>query len=298
MTASSAWATTPGQYTPIAATGSQSISITNNGNHADTSGSGIGTKTLSLDDVTGSATSAAGGGSASISLKQGGGGGLGGGLGGNASANARAHTIYQYVFTATVPGLVQSIMQGGAFGVTSCSAGIGATCQLQQTTSYIANATSITGSYNIAASGYADGTVSANGYGPTSTSAFTQACGYGHSSTPGCSFGSASGTFSILGVLAVNSASLSANSFYGFIDLDTTGRLFEGGQVTTFIDPMVSLNLPGVDPNNFILSLSPGFTSGAVSAVPEPAAWTMMILGLGAIGASLRRRAGRRVQPA
>ena len=68
---------------------------------------------------------------------------------------------------------------------------------------------------------------------------------------------------------------------------NTNGRLTFGsnsGQVITRID--LTSSQAALEADNF----------GVIAAVPEPGTWGMMLLGFGAIGASLRRR--RRSQPA
>jgi len=52
------------------------------------------------------------------------------------------------------------------------------------------------------------------------------------------------------------------------------------GTATAFVDPMFEV------PDGYTLVLSPGISNG----VPEPATWAMMLVGLGGLGAVLRRR--------
>lgn len=52
-----------------------------------------------------------------------------------------------------------------------------------------------------------------------------------------------------------------------------------------------TLNLGYLDSNNYD---NTGAISFTISAVPEPASWALMMLGFGAVGATLRRRPARR----
>ena len=219
--------------------------------------------------------------------------------GGSASGNATATVTYQYVFTAKNPGEVFSIINNPMFHAGSCSTSPGQpTCStgnlLSGPTYFIPTATRIAGDWRIDSGGYAYGSVAASGFGPDALSTFSTACGYGRRSGVNCDGASSSGSFSIVGVLAVNDASLAANSFFGSIKLTAGATMQEGGYASSFIDPIVTFALAGVDPNDFTLTLSPGFTNGATvtPSVPEPTSWALMILGFGAIGLAMRRRPG------
>ncbi len=62
-----------------------------------------------------------------------------------------------------------------------------------------------------------------------------------------------------------------------------------------FVDPNAGVGTPheinGMQGN---YSAALPVASGMISAVPEPATWAMMIIGFGAIGAAMRRRAATR----
>jgi hypothetical protein len=119
---------------------------------------------------------------------------------------------------------------------------------------------------------------------------FDLECGYG-AHDPRCG-GDGSDSFAIFGVLGANDASIAANAFFGFITLQASSALFEGGDAYAAIDPVISLNLAGLDPNDFTLTLSRGFlhASPLTSAVPEPAQWALMFVGFGLVGARFRSR--------
>ncbi len=60
--------------------------------------------------------------------------------------------------------------------------------------------------------------------------------------------------------------------------------------VYAYVDPVISLasgftSQPGYNPADYTIEFSPG-----VAAVPEPAAWALLIMGFGAVGAVQRRR--------
>lgn len=213
-------------------------------------------------------------------------------FGASNSGGASATMTYEFAFTATHPGEVFSLIHNAIMGPPiDCQPG--STAQICTNPPpapieyYIADATSISGSYALGADGYARATVSADAWAAPG-SGFTMDCGFG--SFSGCGKDdSRIGTFNIAGGLMANADSIDANSFFGFITLSAHGAVFEGGDFDAFIDPMISLNLPGLDPKDFTLSISPNLTSGA-GGVPEPAAWALMLLGFGGIGASLRRR--------
>lgn len=71
----------------------------------------------------------------------------------------------------------------------------------------------------------------------------------------------------------------SIGSFVGFVSATPLDQA-----TITAQQPLLGFTWPTI--NNLTLG------GASVAAVPEPATWAMMIVGLGAIGASLRRRAG------
>ena len=104
--------------------------------------------------------------------------------------------------------------------------------------------------------------------------------------TAGC--GSHDFTLPINFVRANNYDAGSALDFIGNIKLRSSVLLFgsRGGVASAYLDPTVTLtNAFG---NGYSLSL--GVANGVAAAVPEPAAWSLMLVGFGSIGAALRRR--------
>ena len=296
-------ADTPG-LTILAAAASQSVSIGQAGEGGTSfdgnSWTGLGDHGFGNANGAGFTSAAAGVGTASARIDA---------LG---SGGASATLTYEYVFTARTPGEVVSLVQNRS-NVIGCSGSGTAVCTLGGASYYFPAATTITGTYHleygpygsggsgigggpglIGGAAYTDASVFANGFGPPGLSQFTAACGYSDRSAPGCSTDFAStGQFTIDGVLAVDAASLAANSFYGFIKIGAFARSLEGGHAFATIDPIVSFALPGVDPANFSLTLSPGFTN--TGAVPEPAAWALMLAGFGVVGSMARRTRMRTV---
>ncbi|HEX2815502.1 MAG TPA: PEPxxWA-CTERM sorting domain-containing protein, partial [Phenylobacterium sp.] len=122
----------------------------------------------------------------------------------------------------------------------------------------------------------------------------------GYSGTPdGCGSGSYS--------LALNfvAGSVYANGnpldFYSVISLSASANAgppdlgYAPGTMTAFIDPQITFG-PGINLNDYSLSVG-GVGTALVGApsngVPEPAAWAMMLVGFGGIGAMMRRRRPR-----
>jgi hypothetical protein len=216
-------------------------------------------------------------------------------FGGNASANAETTVTYEYIFTAKNPGEVQSLIHQSMPLLVYCDSRHAGPCDSglpYQPNYYIPAATKIDGAFTISSEGYARGTVSADGYAPGGLGQFELECGYGGHDRR-CNGGhGGDGTFEVFGVLGANDASVAANSFFGFVTLRASAALFEGGRAYAAIDPVISLNLAGVDPNDFTLTLSPGFVNAGPgdAGVPEPAQWALMLAGFGLVGVTARRR--------
>ncbi|PZN92465.1 MAG: hypothetical protein DCF31_16250 [Alphaproteobacteria bacterium] len=69
-----------------------------------------------------------------------------------------------------------------------------------------------------------------------------------------------------------------------------------GLSIPAFANPGGSLYQSGnfFQAGQFYADRSAGFSIGGAAAVPEPASWALMIIGFGAIGTTLRRRAAVR----
>lgn len=78
---------------------------------------------------------------------------------------------------------------------------------------------------------------------------------------------------------------LSANAHVGSADDEDVIRPVHG-YAFAYVDPVFAINDRF---GGYRLYLSPGITNGVV-AVPEPAGWTLLVTGFGAVGAALRRR--------
>lgn len=87
----------------------------------------------------------------------------------------------------------------------------------------------------------------------------------------------------------------SGTDFSGYLDLiayagfiGTSSSLFN---VQAFIDPVISIDPTFLASNpGFSIVVSQGLGNGEIAAaVPEPAAWVMMLAGFGAIGGAMRR---------
>ncbi len=63
-----------------------------------------------------------------------------------------------------------------------------------------------------------------------------------------------------------------------------------GGSSSTFafVDPVTTLQ--GPDAYKYLIIYSPGLLEGVSTAVPEPSTWTILLLGVGGMGAALRFR--------
>lgn len=81
-------------------------------------------------------------------------------------------------------------------------------------------------------------------------------------------------------------------SIQALVDINNAGG---AASATAYIDPtiMIDPTFAKIDPNyltDFTLSISDGIGNGVEAGVPEPASWALMLLGFGAMGATLRRR--------
>lgn len=101
-------------------------------------------------------------------------------------------------------------------------------------------------------------------------------------------------TFNVLSFL-----DRAGNAIYTITGTQLLGSAATGAQDASNTNPVVSFNFTGADTAVAALRLgSTGSSSDysfeidnlAISSVPEPATWGMMMLGLGIAGASLRRR--------
>lgn len=142
----------------------------------------------------------------------------------------------------------------------------------------------------------------ANGYVPAG---YGNAAGTSVAVGPGVEFGFLDGAnqdtadFTATSLTITDLSFSSASPFYmtftsdtaGFFDnlvvgLDTFGSTYSvNGNTFSFMSP--GTNSPGTQ--------TATFTFGGRGAVPEPATWAMMLIGFGAVGASMRRRKTTRV---
>lgn len=159
----------------------------------------------------------------------------------------------------------------------------------------------ITGDYSLTATGASWGSVVATtGTTEGLQDSFFRTCSLiGYGGTPaGCGAGSYS-----LGLNFVNGSVFAGGDgldFYSLITLSADANAgppnqgYYPGTLDAYIDPMI---LFSADLNLSDYSLSVGGVSAPLTAggngaggVPEPAAWAMMLLGFGGIGAAIRRR--------
>lgn len=132
------------------------------------------------------------------------------------------------------------------------------------------------------------GTMSLAGFGPISSLSFI--------------WGSVD-SFNVLNFL--NSA---GQAIYSITGSQLLGSGATGNQDATTTNPLVTFSFTGTDRNVAALQLTSSNPSPnssdysfeidnlAISPVPEPATWGMMMLGLGLAGASLRRRGSTKVR--
>jgi hypothetical protein len=165
----------------------------------------------------------------------------------------------------------------------------------------------ISGAWSLTADGFSWGSVSA------STGVNELAAGLGSSFSKACSLGNYGGTpddchAGTYGLdLNFVSASVYQNGnpldFISMITLSAAanagpaGLGYYTGTMTAMIDPQINFNInlgdysvtTGAYNPNILIDPNAGGTGG----VPEPAAWALMLLGFGGLGAVLRRRRGQ-----
>ena len=158
----------------------------------------------------------------------------------------------------------------------------------------------VTGDWSLTATGASWGSVVATtGTAQGLQDSFFSACSLiDYSGHPeGCGAGSYS-----LGLNFVNGASyLGGDSldFYSLITLSASANAgppnlgYYPGTLDAYIDPSIFFSAD-LDLSNYSLSVggvgSPLTAGGAAGGVPEPAAWALMLVGFGGIGAAIRRR--------
>jgi hypothetical protein len=75
------------------------------------------------------------------------------------------------------------------------------------------------------------------------------------------------------------------------LEVEASENGFFGGSAFASADPFIGIDPLDLNPDLYSIRLSDGVANGLPpSGAPEPAVWTLMILGLGAAGASLRAR--------
>ena len=106
-----------------------------------------------------------------------------------------------------------------------------------------------------------------------------------HFGTAGC--GTKDFTLPVNFVSATNFVGGSALDFIGNVELTAGSTSIQSGPVDSFLDPTVSFS-SGF--NNQGITLTVGGGQVANGAVPEPASWALMLLGVTSLGVVLRRR--------
>ncbi len=163
---------------------------------------------------------------------------------------------------------------------------------------------SISGSYTLSATGqaYALAGATTGTYIPLDSSlqkSFGATCDYsGYYSSTGPNCGSAGYALDLNFVKGSTFTNGDPLSVYGVISLGTdthagaTGLGGDAGQSSAFIDPTITLN-PLFNTPLYTLNVGsqvvpvPG---GGAGAVPEPAAWALLLAGFGLVGSAARRK--------
>jgi hypothetical protein len=161
----------------------------------------------------------------------------------------------------------------------------------------------IDGDYSLTATGASWGSVAAftgtNELGAGLGGVFSSACSLiNYSGTPS---GCASGSYD-LALNFVNGSTYSDSTSWDFISMITLSASanagppdlgYMPGTLSAYIDPMITFG-PDIDISQYTLSVggvdSPLISGAGAGGVPEPAAWAMMLVGFGGLGAVLRRR--------
>ena len=154
--------------------------------------------------------------------------------------------------------------------------------------------------YAMAGSASVSGYLAYDGFSDASLTIYGAGCGTNECHVEGgaASNGLLPSHFSQSGTLH-----LSLLTGYTFsVDLDTGSRFLcdvcdaetpGHGHVTSMIDPVFSIDPAWLSshPGSYSLSFSQGVGNAFAAAVPETRTWAMLILGFGAVGATMRRRA-------
>ena len=110
---------------------------------------------------------------------------------------------------------------------------------------------------------------------------------------PACAGGTCPGSFNYATTISVTSGNGlgSGVGATGRIVLKASTIASDNGAASAWIDPFVTVDPTFGDANLYSVQFSPGVTQGG-AAVPEPDTWSLMMLGVGGVGAVLRT--GRR----
>ncbi|THD50568.1 MAG: PEP-CTERM sorting domain-containing protein [Phenylobacterium sp.] len=121
---------------------------------------------------------------------------------------------------------------------------------------------------------------------------YTDGSGEDAASASVCTDGSCPLGSAFDGALHLLSASGAVRTLTIFIGAEE-GYLTTGDAVAS-ADPFIGVDPIGLNPDIYSIQLSDGISNALPGGVPEPGAWTLMLLGFGGLGAALRASRARR----
>ena len=207
------------------------------------------------------------------------------------SADADGGLTYNYVYTAKDQAAADALLSASTQLLQSasftCSGSCGALSGIM---------TTITGVVQLKTTnnGYATASFGQNLPYHVDDSATGHSSAYDFFCQPGDTSGCGTTQFTGLGFIQSN---IGLN-FYGSVVMRATAYAAANGgpqsNAFAFIDPVITLDQElKLNPADYTLFLSPGIGNSA-GGVPEPGAWALMLVGVGAIGWAARRRRGLR----